>query len=229
MTGRTPKYLAEAVGSYCLVFAGTGAIIVNTITHGGVTPVGVSLVFGLVVLAMVYTVGHISGAHLNPAVTLGFYAAGRLAVAEVPAYILAQLIGAVSASATLKLMFWGNPGGLGLSVPTGPWPQAFLMELILTAMLMLVIMGVATDHRAEGTMAGVAIGATICFEALLGGPVSGASMNPARSFGPALLSLDFTNHWIYWLAPILGSTTGVWAYQAIRCQTPKDKSGSGCC
>lgn len=208
------KYLAEAIGTYCLVFMGTGAIVVNDVSHGQVTSVGISLAFGLVVLAMIYAVGHVSGAHLNPAVTLGFFSSGRLAGRLVMPYIAAQLIGAVLASATLNLMFSGS--SLGITLPSGSMLQSFVMEFILTAVLMFVILGVATGAREEGILAGVAIGATIALEALVGGPISGASMNPARSFGPALLTGHFASHWLYWLAPILGSVIGACAQKILQ-------------
>jgi len=210
-----PKFFAEVLGTYCLVFAGTGAVVVNQVTNGAVTALGISLVFGLIVLAMIYTIGHISGAHMNPAVTLGFYAAGRHKASEIAPYVAAQLLGAVAASATLKLMFLGLPTNLGMTLPAGGALQSFVMELLLSFMLMFTIMGVATDDRAEGAMAGIAIGAVIALEAAFGGPVSGASMNPARSFAPALMSWDFTGNWIYWLAPVLGTVLGARAYQFI--------------
>ena len=210
------KFAAEVVGTFILVFAGTGAIVVNAATHGAVTGVGISLVFGLVVLAMIYAIGHVSGAHMNPAVTAGFLAAGRLPRGEFVFYWAAQLLGAVAASAVLRLMFPMDTTSLGLTSPAAGYAQAFVMELILTAILMFVIMGVATDDRAEGELAGIAIGATIAFEALVGGPISGASMNPARSFGPALVSGRFAGHWIYWAAPLLGSFLGARLYAFVR-------------
>lgn len=216
---KNPRYLAEALGTFCLVFAGTGAVIVNQVTGGQVTGLGISFVFGLVVLAMIYTVGHISGAHLNPAVTLAFFSAGRHSAKETVPYVIAQLIGAVAASVTLNFIFYGQQTTLGATLPAGAWPQSFALEFFLTFMLMFVIMGVAHDDRAEGLMAGVAIGSMIALEAILGGPVSGGSMNPARSFAPALISGNFQWHWIYWAAPILGSVAGAWMYQLIQGNT----------
>lgn len=225
---RLPKYLAEAVGTFCLVFAGTGAIALRAATGGQVSALEVCLVFGLVVLAMVYAVGHISGAHLNPAVTFAFFWSGRLGGAEVAPYCAAQLCGAAAASLVVRVLF-GAAGRLGATGPSAGVGQAFLMEFLLTAILVLVIMSVATDHRAQGGMAGIAIGATVCLCAILGGPVSGASMNPARSFGPALVGLDFTRHWLYWAAPVLGAAAGASLYRLIRCDERRAASAAGCC
>ncbi len=213
------RLLAEALGTFCLVFAGTGAVIVDQIGGGHLGSLGIGLVFGLIVLAMIYAIGHISGAHMNPAVTLGFYVAGRHKASEVAPYIAAQLGGAIIASAVLKLMFLGQPTTLGLTLPSGTLIQSFLMELILSFILMFTIMGVATDDRAEGAMAGIAIGAVIAVEAIFGGPISGASMNPARSFAPALLAGNFAHHWIYWLAPVLGTALGAQVYAVLIHQT----------
>lgn len=210
------KLFAEAMGTFCLVFAGTGAVVVDQVTGGRVGGLGISLVFGLVVLAMIYTVGHVSGAHMNPAVTIGFYAAGRHPATEVLPYVLAQLLGAIGASFALKVMFSGQANTLGLTLPAGSASQSFMLELIMTAMLMFTIMGVATDDRAEGAMAGIAIGGMVALEAAFGGPISGASMNPARSFGPALAASNFHLHWLYWAAPIMGALVGVGAYRLIH-------------
>jgi len=213
---RRKKLLAEALGTFCLVFAGTGAITVNEITHGRITEVGIGLVFGLAVLAMVYALGQVSGAHLNPAVTVGFYSAGRHPANEIVPYLLAQLSGALVASLCLRLIFSGSATSLGLTRPAGSSLQSFTLEFLLTFLLMFVILSVATGDRAEGIMAGVAIGATIAFEAIFAGPVCGASMNPARSFAPALVTWNFASHWIYWLAPILGSVAAAFGFKSIR-------------
>lgn len=213
------KLLAEAIGTFCLVFAGTGAVVVDQVTGGKVTGLGISLVFGFIVLAMIYTIGHISGAHMNPAVTLAFCASGRHKPAELMPYILSQLAGAVAASLMLRLLFAGQPTNFGLTLPAGSEAQSFILELIMSFMLMFTIMGVATDDRAEGTMAGIAIGGMIALEAAFGGPISGASMNPARSFAPALVTLNFAHHWLYWVAPILGAVLGAQSYRLIQGRT----------
>ncbi|MDE1976482.1 MAG: aquaporin [Elusimicrobia bacterium] len=210
-----PKLVAEAVGTFCLVFAGTGAVVVNQATGGQIGELGIALVFGLIVLAMIYAVGHVSGAHLNPAVTLGFYSAGRHPRSEILPYVGAQLLGAVAASFCLKLMFYGGAFGLGATRPAGSDLQSFMLELIMSFILMFTIMGVATDDRAEGAMAGIAVGAVIALEAAFGGPVSGASMNPARSIAPALASWDFSALWIYCAAPVLGTVLGARAYALV--------------
>lgn len=212
--------LAEAIGTFCLVFAGTGAIVVDQVMGGKVTALGISLVFGLIVIAMIYTIGHISGAHMNPAVTLGFCAAGRHKSSELLPYIGAQLAGAVAASLVLHLLFSGQTNSLGVTMPSGLAGQSFVLELIMTAILMFTIMGVATDDRAEGAMAGIAIGGVVALEAVFGGPISGASMNPARSFGPALVSGHFAHHWLYWAGPIIGAILGAKLYGAIQGPKP---------
>jgi MIP family channel proteins len=223
---RLPKYFAEAFGTFCLVFIGTGAICTEQV-YGGLGSIGVSLAFGLVVLAMVYSVGHISGAHINPAVSVGFAAVGLMAWSEAWAYIAAQLGGAVAASLILRLIFAGTPEFLGATLPAAGVAPAFAVEFILTAILMFVIKGVAVDNRAQGVMAGVAIGAVITMAALFGGPLSGASMNPARSFAPALVSGQWSHQWLYWLAPLLGAPVGAWAYRLVKC--PQEGDGAGCC
>lgn len=212
---RRAKFVAEALATFMLVFLGTGAIIVDGRT-GAITHVGVCVVFGLAVLAMIYALGHVSGAHMNPVATLGFWAAGRLPAREVPPYVAAQLIGATGASLLLKTLFPFDITRLGGTYPSGSLTQAFAMEFVITFILFLVVMCLAHDERAEGPLAGVAIGATVTICALVGGPVSGASMNPARTFGPALVSLNFSHHWIYWLAPAAGVLAAVFAHRVIR-------------
>lgn len=203
--------LAEFIGTFGLVFAGTGAIVVNQMT-GALTHPGVAIVFGLVVTAMIHAFGHASGAHFNPAVTLGFAAIGDFPWRRVPGYLAVQLLGAVSASAVLRATF-GPVGNLGATLPATAPVHSFVLELILTFLLMTVIMGAAVDARAARGFAGIAIGATVGLEAMFGGPISGASMNPARSFGPVLLSGAWQHHWIYWVAPVLGAVLAAFVYR----------------
>lgn len=211
---------AEAFGTFALVFAGTGAIIVNDVSDGTVTHVGVALTFGLVVMAMVYSLGDVSGAHLNPAVTLAFCAARRFPLRSVVSYLAAQCAGALAASAVLRLLFAGH-FGLGGTLPAQGDLQSFVLELLLTSILMFVILNVSTGAQEKGLMAAVAIGAVVAFEALFAGPISGASMNPARSLAPALVSGHFSHLWIYLTAPVLGALLAV---AGCRCvQQP------GCC
>jgi aquaporin NIP len=207
------QYLAEAIGTFALVFAGTGAIVINDVSEGKVTHVGIALTFGLVVMSMIYAVGDTSGAHLNPAVTLGFWIARRLPGASVMPYIGSQLLGAFAASGLLWIMFSGTT--LGATHPAGPPWQSFVLETVLTAMLMFVILSVASGPKEKGLLAGVAIGGVIAFEALFAGPISGASMNPARSLAPAVLSIDMSDIWIYLAAPVLGAGIGVLGHKAI--------------
>ncbi len=214
------KLAAEFIGTFALVFAGTGAIVINETSGGVVTHVGVALTFGLVVLAMIYTVGDISGAHLNPAVSLGFFVARRFSRPQLASYILSQCAGALAASATLRLIFPQNEI-LGTTVPAGSASQSFVLELILTAILMFVILGVSTGAAEKGITAGIVVGAVIGLEAMFAGPICGASMNPARSLGPALISGHFQHLWIYILAPVIGAGVGVLGCRCVR--------ESGCC
>lgn len=196
--------VAEAFGTFALVFCGTGAIVINDVAGGVITHVGVALTFGLVVLAMIYAVGDISGAHLNPAVTLAFWRSGRFPVRSVAPYIAAQIAGALVASGTLALLFPAHTT-LGATLPSGGGVQSFVLEFILTLLLMVVIFGVATGAKEKGTMAGIAIGATVALEALFAGPICGASMNPARSVAPAVVSGAVQSLWVYLVAPVLGA------------------------
>ena len=213
------KYAAEVFGTFALVFAGTGAIVINDATHA-ITHLGVALTFGLVVLAMIYTVGEVSGAHLNPAVTLAFCSAGRMAWAEALPYLGSQCVGAFAASALLHLLFPQN-ATLGATLPSGPALQSFVLEVVLTAILMFVILNVSTGAKEKGITAGIAVGAVIALEALFAGPICGASMNPARSLAPAVVSGHVEYLWVYLLAPLIGAQLAV---PACRCvQT------TGCC
>jgi MIP family channel proteins len=209
--------LAEGIGTFGLVFAGCGAIMIDTLSNGQITHVGVGLVFGLIIAAMIYATGHLSGAHLNPAVTLGFVLARHFPLRRLVGYWLAQLLGALAASGCLRLLL-GNTAHLGATLPAGTggaW-QAFGFEVVLTFFLMFVIMAVATDTRAVGQAAALAIGATVGLEALFAGPISGASMNPARSLAPALVSGTWTDQWVYVLAPLLGAAGGALVYRWLR-------------
>lgn len=209
------KLAAEAVGTFALVFAGTGAVVVDAETGGGVGHVGIGLTFGLVLMAMIYAVGHVSGAHFNPAVTLGFAVGRHFPWALVPRYWAAQLLGSVAASLLLRGLF-GETANLGATVPAGSAGQSFVLEAVLTFLLMFVITSVATDTRAVGQAAALAIGGTIGLEALFAGPISGASMNPARSLAPALVSGTWRDQWLYVAGPALGAMAGVLCYQYVR-------------
>jgi len=208
--------IAEFCGTFGLVFIGTGALVVNEITGGAITHVGVSLTFGLTVLAMIYAFGDVSGAHINPAVTVGFWASGRFEGQRVPGYILVQCAGGIAASGTVRMLF-PAAGSLGGTTPSGSDSQSFLLELILTLILMLVILSVSFGAKEKGLLAGVAIGAVITIEALFGGPISGASMNPARSLGPAVLAGKIHSLWIYLIAPIIGALLAVPLYKVTHC------------
>ena len=214
------KYCAEFIGTFGLVFAGTGAIIINDVSGGAVTHVGVALTFGLIVVAMIYAVGDVSGAHLNPAVTLGFFAARRLPGQMVMQYIISQLLGALAASALLRALFPQHPT-LGITVPAGAAMQSFILEIVLTAMLMFVILSVSSGAKERGITAGIAVGSTIALEALFAGPICGASMNPARSIAPAVVSGKLSNLWIYVAAPVTGALLAVIACGCVR--------EEGCC
>ena len=199
---------AEMFGTFCLVFSGTGAVVADGLYGGAVTHVGVALTFGLIVLAMIYALGDVSGCHLNPAVTLGFFAAGRFRGSSVVPYVAAQIVGAFAASLLLRTMFPSH-ATLGATLPAGSALQSWTMEFVLTLMLMTVILGIATGAKEKGIMAGVAVGAVIALEALFGGPVSGASMNPARSLAPAFVSGRTEHLWVYCTAPVAGALVGV--------------------
>lgn len=213
---------AEGIGAFALVFAGCGAIVTEAEHPGSLGAVGIALVFGLVIMAMVYATGHLSGAHLNPAVTLAFVLTRHFPRAEAAAYLAAQVAGALAAAALLAAIWPSEPASLGTTLPTVGAGSAFAYETILTAFLMFVIMAVATDTRAVGAAAAIAIGGTIGLDALFGGPVTGASMNPARSLGPALVSGELHDLWIYLLAPPLGAALGALAYQLVRGEHPGD-------
>lgn len=198
------RYIAEAIGTFALVFAGCGAIVVNDVFPASIGHVGISIVFGLVVMAMIYAVGNISGAHLNPAVTLGFLFAGRIEKQSVVPYIGSQVIGALVGAGLLRVLF-PSSSTLGATLPHVGVLRAFSVEVVLSFLLMFVILNVSTGHMEKGIMAGVAVGGTIALEALVGGPVTGASMNPARSLAPAVLSGEISSLWIYLVAPVLGA------------------------
>ena len=214
------NYIAEFIGTFALVFCGTGAVIIDQQSGGAVTHVGVAITFGLIVMSMIYSLGNISGAHLNPAVSIAFTIAGRFSVKQLPGYIISQLAGAILASFTLKLLFPANEF-LGATMPSGTEMQSLILELILTFFLMLVIVNVANGSKEQGMFAGMAIGSVVALEAMFAGPICGASMNPARSFAPALVSGHMEHLWIYIFAPIVGAALAipVWKYLTANIKT----------
>jgi aquaporin NIP len=206
--------VAEAIGTFALVFAGCGAVMVDAKTHA-LGHVGVALTFGLVIMVMIYAVGHVSGAHFNGAVTFAFALTRHFPWPRAVGYWAAQLLGAIAAAALLRVSL-GDVAHVGATLPSGSQGQSFLWELVLSAFLMFVILAVATDTRAVGEAAAIAIGGTIGLDAMFGGPISGASMNPIRSIGPALVSGDLHALWLYIVAPIVGTSLGGLAYQFVR-------------
>jgi len=221
------KLAAEFIGTFTMIFVGCGAISVEVSQPGVIGHFGISMIFGLVVGAMIYATGHISGAHFNPAVTLGFASTDRFPWKQVPAYVLAQGAAAFVAMALLKWILPDHVSGVtGTSLALS---KAFFVEVLLTFFLMYVIAAVATDHRAVSQLAGVAIGATVALGALFGGPLTGASMNPARSLGPALVLGQTTALWLYLVAPCIGAVAGAWAYRLIRCDDQAADNVDGCC
>ncbi|KAK9064262.1 hypothetical protein SSX86_015642 [Deinandra increscens subsp. villosa] len=210
------KLLAELFATYFLVFAGCGIITVNIDQNDIAGQPGIAIVWGAAVMVMVYTVGHVSGAHINPAVTIAFASCKRFPWKEVPGYVIAQILASTLASGTLRLILSGKHDHFVGNAPPHSHLQSFVVEMIITFYLMFVITAVATDDRATGQLAGVAIGSTVLLNALFAGPISGASMNPARSIGPALVWNEYKGLWVYILGPIIGAIGGAWAYNTLR-------------
>ncbi|KAL9271814.1 putative aquaporin NIP-type [Drosera capensis] len=212
----TQKLLAEVMGTYFVIFAGCGSVVANKVYDGTVTFPGICVTWGLIVMVMIYSVGHISGAHFNPAVTITFAVFRRFPFKEVPLYIGAQLMGSILASATLAAMFDITPKTYFGTVPAGSNGQSLAIEIIISFLLMFVISGVSTDNRAIGELAGIAVGMTILLNVFVAGQVSGASMNPARSIGPAIIKHTYKGLWVYIIGPIIGTLAGSFAYNLIR-------------
>lgn len=214
------RYFSEFLGTFALVFAGTGAIVINTASQGTISHAGIALTFGLIVLAMIYTFGDVSGAHLNPAVTAAFALARRFEWREVTPYVAAQIAGAFAASGLLRVLFPADEK-LGATLPAGSAAQSFILEVVLTFLLMLVILSVSTGAKEKGITAGIAVGSVIALEAMFAGPICGASMNPARSLAPAVVSGNLHSLWIYLAATTLGASLAVPACCGVR--------GLACC
>jgi aquaporin NIP len=210
---------AEAIGTFALVFAGCGAIVTNAERHDALGDVGIGLVFFLVLLAAIASLGHVSGAHFNPGVSLSFFLTRHLPGRDLAAYVAAQLIAAVAAGLLLLAIWPGHPADLGATVPSVSAARALLLEIALTAFLMLVILSVATDTRAVGAPAAIAIGAAVGLAAIAFGPLTGASLNTARSLGPALVSGEWREFWVYVAGPLIGAPLGAFAYQFVRGET----------
>ncbi|KAK7302998.1 hypothetical protein RJT34_13897 [Clitoria ternatea] len=210
------KLVAEVVGTYFLIFAGCASVVVNLDKDKVITQPGIAIVWGFTVMVLVYSLGHISGAHFNPAVTLAHASTKRFPLKQVPAYILAQVVGSTLASGTLRLIFNGKNDHFAGTLPAGTNLQSFVVEFIITFYLMFVISGVATDNRAIGELAGLAVGSTVLLNVMFAGPVTGASMNPARSLGPAIVHNKYKGIWIYLVSPFMGAVAGTWTYNFIR-------------
>lgn len=216
------KYTAEVIGTFAMVFCGTGAIVIDQETGGTITHSGVAITFGLIVAAMIYALGDISGAHLNPAVTISFWIARVFPAKEVVPYIMSQILGACMASGTLKLLFPKNEF-LGASLPAGSEIQSLVLEIILSFLLMFTIFHVAKGGKEKGMFAGIAIGSVVLLEAMFAGPICGASMNPVRSLAPALISGHLEHLWIYLVAPVMGCILSVFVWKFLQ---PNDRDGS---
>ncbi len=210
-----PRYAGELVGTFMLIFVATGVVVANAAAGGAITHVGIAIATGLIVIALIAGLGHLTGAHFNPAVSLAFAVGRHFPVRDLVPYWLAQLLGAVLASVTVRVL-WGDVANLGASLPGLDDGRALLLEGLLTFILMFVITAVATDVRAMGQSAALAIGSVVLLEVMFAGPASGASMNPARSLAPALVSWTWTSQWIYVVGPCIGAVCGVFTYEAIR-------------
>ncbi|KAH6784673.1 NOD26-like intrinsic protein 4 [Perilla frutescens var. hirtella] len=210
------KVVAELIGTYFVIFAGCGSVAVNKIYGGTVTFPGICVTWGMIVMVMFYTVGHVSGAHFNPAVTVTFALFRRFPWKEVPLYVIAQLMGSILASWTLVLMFNVTTEAYFGTLPVGSNPQSLAIEIVISFLLMFVISGANTDNRAIGELGGIAVGMTIMLNVFVAGPISGASMNPARSIGPAIVKQEFRGLWIYVVGPIVGTVSGAFCYNLIR-------------
>lgn len=220
------RLVAEGIGTFFLVFIGPGAVMVNTFSGGSIGHVGVALAFGFVVIAMIYALGHLSGAHINPAVTIAFWSVRKFPLGEVVPYVIAQCAGAIGASILLRAAL-GHVGHMGATLPSIPVAPALLVEWLLSFALMFVIMAVATDERVPDGFAPLGVGLTVGFCAMMGGPLTGASMNPARSLGPALVGDLWRSHWVYWAAPITGMMAAAHIYEFLRAaQAPSSSAES---
>ncbi|TYH68433.1 hypothetical protein ES332_D06G258900v1 [Gossypium tomentosum] len=216
------KVMGEVLGTYFLIFAGCAAVVVNTNNDKVLTNPGIAIVWGLAVMVLVYSLRHISGAHFNPAVTIAFATCKTFPLKQVPFYISAQVVGSTMAAGTLRLLFNGPDDVFSGTTPQGSDLQAFVIEFIITFYLMFVVSGVGTDNRAIGELAGLAIGSTVLLNVLIAGPITGASMNPARSLGPAIVSNHYEGIWIYVTSPIIGAVSGAWVYNMMRLNDKRD-------
>ena len=208
------KFVAELIGTFALVFCGTGAIVINDVTNGIVSHVGIAITFGLIVTVMIYAFGNISGAHINPAVSIAFSVTDRFEKKNLLGYILAQLFGAFLASGVLKILF-SEHENLGATLPNGDWQQSFILEIILTYLLMIVILFVS-QNKSVNHFTGLAVGSIVALEAMFAGPITGASMNPARSIAPAIVSGNISDLWIYIIAPIIGAVSASLTWNLMR-------------